>query len=182
MGSVLSLGYKHTCKKKEKFQAWTSGPATSALQGMATWHVTKQLLTKIKRWEFSWLRKLLRLRRRAAEGQFDYNTRTANIIIQWSYDFNCKLMHHRILLDVFKAAWRETMNYPDGIPHLNNVRRFRDRHWWDGVRMDTHSPRCQALDWWPACRVGGFVCPGIGGPPVIDAQTLPSGGQSRINL
>ena len=90
-----------------KFRAWARGPATSAIHGAGTWHLTQDLLSKIQRWEFAWLRKLLRLRRKKEEGQFEFNTRSARKIVEWYRDFDCKFMHHRILLEVFNNAWRE---------------------------------------------------------------------------
>ena len=46
-----------------KLRSWTSGPAASAIYGCCTWHVTRDLLISIKRWEFGMLRRMLRCRR-----------------------------------------------------------------------------------------------------------------------
>ena len=90
-----------------KLRAWTAGPATCAIHDSSSWHVAQDLLTAVKRWEFKWLRKILRLKRAPDENLYEYNCRTSRRIIQWSQATKSKLMHHRVLLSIFHAAWRE---------------------------------------------------------------------------
>ena len=96
----------------------------------------------MKAWEFRWLRKVLRLRRRPDETQEKYNRRTANKICTWARGNNFKLMHQRALFAVFKGAWREhAIDSP-----LRRLRHFRVRDRWEGVK---HEPAClrKGFDW-----------------------------------
>ena len=66
----------------------------------------------------------------------DYNQRTARTIEAWAARFNCRLLHHRILHEVFRQAWREEyQKYPANVNHLRNTRRFRSREWWSGTQQ-----------------------------------------------
>ena len=124
-----------------KLRSWTGGPATSAIYGACTWHVTQDLLLVIKRWEFGWLRKVL-CRRRPDEGQFDFNSRTSKQIIKWCGMANCKFMHQRILGAIFKSAWRERgATFPGGTNHLRNARLCRSRLWWEFAKKSTSAQR-----------------------------------------
>ena len=113
-----------------KLAGWHAGPAASVLHCSSTWHVTKNLLVTLKRWEFNHLRKVFRLRRRQDEGQMEYNRRTSKRISEWSRGSRFKLLHHRVLLAIFKAAWREEhLKPPGGDNLLKACRCFRNRAW-----------------------------------------------------
>ena len=86
----------------EKLKAWRSGPGTSAAFGAGNRHVTAHLLWAAKRWEFKWLRKALRLKRRRGEGQLVYNSRTSALIQAWAQKATITFLHHRVFQDVFK--------------------------------------------------------------------------------
>ena len=58
-----------------KLQAWSSGPAACALHGASSWHAAQDLLLGIKRWEFRWLRRILKLKRKPEESNQKYNRR-----------------------------------------------------------------------------------------------------------
>ena len=106
--------------------------------GICIYIYTYDLLLGIKRWEFKWLRKILKLRRRPDEGTQQYNIRTSRRITAWSRLTGCKLMHHRVLLSIFRNAWREaSFCYPSGQKHLLQARCCRNRRWWEGVKHET---------------------------------------------
>ncbi|CAK0789526.1 unnamed protein product, partial [Prorocentrum cordatum] len=52
---------------QDKMRAWCRGPRASALHGTETWHVTADLMHKLRSWEFKFLRRAFRLRRKPAE-------------------------------------------------------------------------------------------------------------------
>ena len=121
---------------EDKFRAWCSGPSASIAYGSSSWHVTSSMLLAAKRWEYKFLRRALRLRRRASEGCMDYNQRTARIIESWACRFKCRLLHHRILHGIFRQAWREEhQSYPAGQNHVRSSHLFRNREWWAGTQQ-----------------------------------------------
>ena len=50
-----------------RLQAWHDSPATSAIFGAATWHVSEHVLKSVRTWDLQRLRKMFRLRRRSEE-------------------------------------------------------------------------------------------------------------------
>ena len=120
----------------DKLRSWQSGPATSAAHGASTWHLCQTTLHEIKRWEFQWLRNILRLRRRPDEGCLEYNARTSRLIVPWFHRYGVRMLHHRVLRMVFQSAWREK-HHPDSefVKHFGALRMYHSREWWDGARQ-----------------------------------------------
>ena len=115
-----------------KLRAWYSWPSTSSVYGACSWHLSKQVLTDLKRWEFRWLRRALRMRRRPAELQQVYHVRTSELIKKGLALCNVRLAHHRVLAAVFANAWREKrQDMPGCTNHLANQRNCRTRLWWE---------------------------------------------------
>ena len=120
---------------RKKLVAWSSGAISVACFGCCSWHVTCELMLSVQRWEFRWLRKVLRLRRKPQESLEQYNRRTFGFISDLSQGCRHRLMHHRVLAQVFKHAWRERkIEWPGYVNHLRCVRRQRDRMWWEGLK------------------------------------------------
>jgi hypothetical protein len=120
-----------------KFKSWCSGPASSASFGACSWHLSKNVLIKIKRWEYQCLRRLFRFKRKPEEGREAFNMRTSKRIYDWSVKFKCRLLHHRVLIAVFQSSWREGVSMSGMPPHLQTLRRTRNRLWWDGVKDES---------------------------------------------
>ena len=115
--------------------SWYGGPSASANFGSSTWHLTKCLLTDLKRWELQWLRKAHRLRRRPGEGAMAHNSRTSRRICEWMGKSGRLMLHHRVLRAVFLHAWRQkTVPHQGFRQHCHSLDVFRDRAWWENVR------------------------------------------------
>ena len=72
----------------------------------------------------------------------DFNKRTAVLIFQWASRAKCMLLHHRILREIFKEAWREGhVTFPGGNTHTKKIRTFRNRAWWNSVKHEPFSRR-----------------------------------------
>ena len=89
---------------RKKLAAWSSGAISVACFGCCSWHVSHELMLSVQRWEFRWLRKVLRLRRKPQESLEQYNRRTFGFISDLSQGCRHRLMHHRVLAQVFKHA------------------------------------------------------------------------------
>eukprot|EP00959_Pyramimonas_sp_CCMP1952_P063048 1317877-Pyramimonas_sp.AAC.1 len=82
---------------KSKLKAWCTGPSASLLLGSCAWHASQQLLQRLKTWEWQFLRKALRLRRKPGEGAMAANVRTAGLIKRWMHTHNLKPLYIRVL-------------------------------------------------------------------------------------
>ena len=64
-----------------------------------------------------------------------YNRRTSVLLQSWMARHNFKPIQHRMLLALFKGAWREVVTPPDGgYSLLKSCREYRCRAWWDSVK------------------------------------------------
>ena len=127
-----------------KLRAWHRGLATSAMHGSKTWHSNKSISSTMKVWECRLLRKMFRLMRAPDEGCMAFNRTTANRICQWAQLHRVKFLHHRALLSVFEAAWREReFSTPGGIEILCQLQRYRDRSSWEEVKHESTWLRTQ---------------------------------------
>ena len=89
-------------------------------------------MVRLKRWEFSFLRKMLAFRRRPSEGPALFMERTARRIEQWFRDTRVRPLHLRVLREVFKGAWKEkTLQGPSGTNYLRFAREERSRELWE---------------------------------------------------
>ena len=126
-----STFYKHVrllrskAPMKQRMRAWVVAPAASAIWGAATWHVTESLLRSFASWERAHLRYVLRLRRRADEGNMEYNQRTAARIRGWFNTLQLSLIHHHILRPIYKSSWLEA-HTPFSQAPLRSARLFQD--------------------------------------------------------
>ncbi|CAK0804474.1 unnamed protein product, partial [Prorocentrum cordatum] len=117
---------------KSKLKAWCTGPSASVLLGSCAWQVSQSLLHKLKVWEWHFLRRAFRLRRKPGEGAMAANVRTSALIKRWMHVHNVKPLHIRVLRSVFKHAWREkTFPGHGGHNYLAMSRSFRSREWWE---------------------------------------------------
>ena len=99
------------------------------------WHLNKAILTKLKVWEWTFLRKTFRWRKRIDEGSMGYNQRTSALITLYFKRYNVAPLFIRVLRSVYKHAWRER-SYPMTGKHnlLASARRFWDRLWWEAFK------------------------------------------------
>ena len=128
--------YKAKGSIASKMKAWPTGPAASAAHGSSTWHLAQNVMVRLRRWEFSFLRKMFGFRRRPGEGQAMFMTRTARLMERWFRVTGTRPLHLRVLRDVFKAAWREQHLAPhDGANNfLSTARQARSRLWWETAK------------------------------------------------
>ena len=71
---------------------------------------------------------------RLGEGRAQYMTRTAISLQRWFSMLQVAPLHIRILREVYRHAWREiSFPSPSGSNTLAEVRKFRDRTWWESV-------------------------------------------------
>eukprot|EP00973_Karenia_brevis_P090041 12400726-Karenia_brevis.AAC.1 len=145
---VSSAAFLGQASLNKKISAWQRGPSNSATFGASTWHVTKGLLTEIKRWEFKWLRKVLKLPPKPDDSRFSYLARTARRIESWYKTFKGVFAHQRVLKLVYRSAYREDSTVVgDGCLPVRALRRCRDRIWWDfAVTAATYRQR-KAQGW-----------------------------------
>jgi hypothetical protein len=66
--------------------------------------------------------------------------RTAQVLESWAVLHSFHMMHHRLLIAVFKEAYKEKLSEPQGNnPHIRELRTARNRVWWDQRReIPTH--------------------------------------------
>ena len=128
-----------------KIGAWQRGPASSAIFSSATWHVTATLLRALKKWEFKYLRKALHLRRKPSDsGHSAYMHRTARKIEGWYHASHVGMCHHKVLQNVFRAAWKEShCTVECGDAPLLEARTYRDRIWWHSIKDVRYSHRAR---------------------------------------
>ena len=118
-----------------KLKAWQAGPGSSAVFGAGTWHVTKNIVVQLQRWEMKFLRKTFKMRWRPEEGRMRFNKRTSTIIREWFRECQRQPLHIRVLSAVFKEAWREKGEpIQQGENDLAILRNYRNREWWHWVK------------------------------------------------
>jgi len=118
------------------------GPVASATFDSGSWHLTATLLRTLRRWELKWLRKALRLRPAPDQGRQWYLQSTARKIEKWYSNLNQPMAHHIVLRNVFRSAWRETNTQVGaGATPLLELRKFRDRCFWNTVKQFPHQQR-----------------------------------------
>ena len=140
-----------------KLKAWASGPASSSILDSSGWAINQGVMHFLRRWEFRWLRKLLRFRWKPNEGHMHFAKRTARIIERWATQHRFKMLHHRVLTAIYKEAYNEKDFIPEGgQPHTRELRAVRSRAWWDRIRLiptihkdplERHSAPGQVAEW-----------------------------------
>ena len=114
-----------------KLRAWSTSPAATAIFGCSTWHITQGCLRRIRRWEYQWLRKVLKCTRKSDEGYMQYNIRTARLIEHWFAASGVPPFFLRIIRILYRAAWRENCTLVgNGDKPLAWIREARSAHWW----------------------------------------------------
>lgn len=118
---MWGLGKVLFCKAEPeaKLQAWCLHIVGQALHDCRTWHLNRDNLQELRRWELKWLKKTLRLRPiTALHEQFDrpaYNDRTALWIYKMFFKTGCKMAVHKTLAAIHREAYREmTVTTGDG--------------------------------------------------------------------
>jgi hypothetical protein len=115
-----------------RIKAWTASPATSAIQGCDSWHLTAGIMQQLQTWELQSLRRMFRFRFKPDDGLSAYNTRTAKTIRKWFEYAGASFCTHRVLRQIYKAAWMEIhsgLSY--GECPLAWARNFRSQLWWE---------------------------------------------------
>ena len=101
------------------------------MYGAQTWHLNEEVVEKAKRWEFSWLRKVLKLTKRAPnEGWMSYNIRTGNRIWQWAEKNEVSLIQQRLVQLHVSGLETERYEIRGGASPLIRTRMYRDTEWW----------------------------------------------------
>ena len=142
-----------------KLDAWSSAPVPSAIFGSGCWHLSKEVLVRLRRWENNLLRKAFRLKWISDEGQMKFNQRTSNLIKGWFAKCCKRPIHYRVLQSVFDQAWREvTFTSHGNANYLAICRNYRSREWWELIKGYQHErikeglvhagmgPRCEWED------------------------------------
>ena len=112
-----------------RIKAWASVPACSAILGSAGWHLTSTNLQRIRRWELQKVRQMLRLKRCPDDSNATFNQRTAKSIYSWFANAKTMLVHHRVLKQVYVAAWRErTITVDCGAVHYAGPGNLKARY------------------------------------------------------
>ena len=119
---------------QHRLQAWSAAPGSSALHGCGTWHLTRQVLHKLRRWEYKLLRRMFKFKFQAEDGPAAFNLRTALKLQAWFQLTGTWHLHHRALSLIHKAAWRVVSLHVGGqsLP-LHWAREHRDEIWWQTV-------------------------------------------------
>ena len=151
-----------------RIRSWCSSPATSAVFGCESWHLTADLLQEVQQWEYKRLRQMLRLRRRPGEGPESFNKRSASLIRKWFEYAGIEFCTHRILRAIHAAAWDEQRAVlPYGQNPLLSAREHRSQIWRETMLACTsgrkrraegivHSRRGHRAAWEdPLCRILG---------------------------
>ena len=121
---------QHPGPVQPRLKAWHDSPATSAVFGAASWHLTSAVLAALRSWELGKLRQLFRMRRQPGEFADGYNKRTAHKIYSWFHKNSIKMAFHRALKMVYKSAWQESTSpcHFHATP-LKWAREYRDEAW-----------------------------------------------------
>ena len=99
-------------KASVKFKTWSQVVVAVAMHGCRTWHLTRDIIHRIRAWELRYTRKILRLRPAPKLGEeyaggLSYNTRTAGIFYSCCRQYGIKTMAQQVLEAVYGAGWKE---------------------------------------------------------------------------
>ena len=99
-------------------------------------HLTKHLVVWLCRWETCFPRKAFRFRCPPGEGRMQFNERTCSKIQSWMRQVGDKPIYHKVVLQVFKSAWRETLPW-EGLASnlLADCRAFCNHTWWEAIKI-----------------------------------------------
>eukprot|EP00973_Karenia_brevis_P040527 5604275-Karenia_brevis.AAC.1 len=123
-----------TVPVEKRLKAWSDAPGSVAVYNAETWHLSGDVLSKIRTWEMKMLRRMFRLRWRPEDNPMTFNVRSSHLIQHWFRNGGVKMIHERILQAVYKSAWKETwFTVDDGDYPLMRLRQYRDRTWWEAI-------------------------------------------------
>ena len=88
----------------EKLKYWCEGAQAVACFGTSHLHLTQSLLSSAKVWEYNWLRKLGRMRRKPDVDHRMYLSRTAKKITGTFHGANLRPLHQRLILNALRLA------------------------------------------------------------------------------
>jgi ribonuclease HI len=89
-----------------KITSWTESVQAVAVFGTSHLHWTKELLRRARSWELSWMRRLLRFRRRPDEGAQLFFSRTSRYITKLFADIGKPMIHQRMLGSTFSLFFK----------------------------------------------------------------------------
>ena len=161
---VLSIG--------KRLQACFRSTSTVVVYNAGMWHITASILADLRTWEWKWLRRILRLRRRPDDSHFGYHKRTSKIIKRWIIQYGIMPVHGRVIKAVFKTAWKDRHFQLDSSEApLQRAREYRSEAWWHTVNamaspakrrklgITHHRPGQQQTSWeHPFVAVWGLDC------------------------
>ena len=120
---------------QSRLRGWSTGPVAAAIYGCNSWHLSKSLLVRLRRWELAFLRKMFKTKWRPGEGRMAYNRRTATLIQGWFESFGVLPLYLRVIDAVFRNSWAERGRLHGALPNfLACCREFRCRAWWESIR------------------------------------------------
>ena len=94
-----------TATIRDKLQAFSGTAGNALLYNAGGWHLCRDLVHRVKSWEYHKVRKICRMKRAPDEGRQAYNLRTAHLIRTWFEKSKVARLHHRLLQAVYKWAW-----------------------------------------------------------------------------
>jgi hypothetical protein len=129
-----------------KLNAWSAAPSAAVTHGSCTWHLSKHILMRLQRWEWNLLGKIFQFKRWPDEGCVLFNKRTSQHIRRWLSQTGRRPICYKVLLAVFKHAWRErTYEAQCRKNYLAVCREYRNRAWWDGIKDLLHLRAAEGL-------------------------------------
>ena len=94
-----------------KLQVWAAVCSAVASHCNRTWHLTRNLIHRLRSWELPWIRKAMKLNPcPALSGERmgkAYNIRTANLIYRICDQHDIKMLPQRLLEGIHSEAWKE---------------------------------------------------------------------------
>eukprot|EP00973_Karenia_brevis_P071447 9925890-Karenia_brevis.AAC.1 len=115
----------------DRSKGFMATSVTTLLYNAEGWHLTGNVLTRVRRWENDKLRKMFKMKRSPDEDRNFYLVRTSARIKSWFSKCGIKRAHHRLLQQLH--SWAEVMvsfRLPCGSQPLHDVLKSRCiRHW-----------------------------------------------------
>ena len=154
--------WRGPASRSQKIAAWIRYIHPIILHGARIFHINRQMLLYVRRWEMNMLKKALKVRRRFTTTDYEtqlepnrfYNKRIAGIIRKEYEDLGVQHLHTKLLKAVYKEAWRLGTKSKSG---LGTLRNFQSRQWWEAVKSEPsakrqkgstkHKRQCPTTEW-----------------------------------
>lgn len=129
---------KDLCRRAScvvKLRAWNSAVVSSLIHDCESWHLTKNILQRIKTWEYKMCRRMFNMRHRPAETHGTFLWRTAVWLQKQWRKAGLLRAHEQAVVRVLRVGHDENGTpMRDGTRPLTRARTHRNAMWWTAIK------------------------------------------------